>query len=181
MTRVFIVNGKPRAGKDGLIGFMQEHLRAAGVPTVAFSSIDPVRDLLSGAGFDVSAKTEADRKLLADVGSAVEEHSNWRTNRCIDEIVDFYCGAGQNGVFFLHMREPKNIETMRAWIMDKGLKQAITMTTIKLRSYRAEGISSNTADASVDQMVYDYTLSNDWTLDYLRDVAKLFLKEIGVL
>lgn len=180
MIKIIIVNGRPRAGKDTLIGFMQNHLREAGVPTMAFSSIDPVRDLLTGAGFDLSGKTEADRKLLAVVGAAVEEHSHWRTQACIDEIVSFDLNYG-GGVVFLHIREPANIERIRQWVADVGLEMGFSMTTVLLRSNREELVNSNGADASVDDVDYDYRLENNGTPELLSWTAKMFLIEIGAI
>lgn len=177
MTHVIVVNGLPRAGKDTFIGMVTESLQSKGLPVIAFSSIDPVRDMLTKAGFDLSGKTEADRRLLSLVGEAVEEHSRWRTMRCIDLIELFSVQFGGLGVLFLHIREPKNIEIVRS--MCDFLFNRVKFITVYLDSIRAETITSNASDAGVLEMQYDRKIFNNGSLADLRKGAALFADEIA--
>ena len=113
MRKVIVVNGKPRAGKDTAIAFMQEILAEHGIQSMQFSSIDPVRNVIQALGIDVSAKTPADRALLAEIGAAVEKHSGYRSKACLTEALRFLC-CYHNAVVFLHIREPAMIETVAA-------------------------------------------------------------------
>lgn len=173
MTHVIIVNGKPRAGKDTFVEMVTAMLRSQGTPTESFSSIDPVRNLLSAAGFDLSQKTEADRKLLAVVGSAVEEHSTWRTRQCLEAIEEFRFAHSRPGLFFLHMREPKNIEAIR-----NGLRGGARLTTVIVDNDRVPFIISNDADRAVFEMQYDYLIPNHGALVDLQYEARLFLARL---
>ena len=172
MKHVIIVNGKPRAGKDTLIALMREMVPCA---SHEFSSIDPVRRMLN-KHVDLSRKTEADRKLLATVGDAMEAHSGFRTAACLDEVSLFFM-ARRAGLFFCHIREPHHIATLsRAWRL-----QGIKVTTVLLRSIRAEDVQSNPADAGVEKMRYDRTIENNGTLVDLRDAARAFLVDLDLL
>ena len=174
MIHVIVVNGQPRAGKDTFIEMVTSSLQSRGVHVDSFSSIDPVRDMLSGAGFNLRRKTEADRKLLAVVGAAMEEHSSWRTSRCIDEI-RFFKFTRFNGVFFLHVREPAIISNIRL-----NLPSETKLSTVFIESTRAEDVTSNAADAGVRGMTYDLTIHNNGTLDDLRRVAEEYAMALAV-
>lgn len=172
MKHVIIVNGPPRAGKDTAISIMRNLIP---VPSLEFSSIEPVRQMLS-RHVDLTRKTEADRKLLAAVGDALEEHSGFRTSACIEEASLFFAHRG-NGVFFCHIREPRHISSLkRVWKL-----QRIKVTTVLIESIRAEKVTSNPADAGVLNMIYDYKLRNDGDLCQLRDTVRQFLVDVGLV
>lgn len=172
MKRVIIVNGPARAGKDTFINICRHLLP---IKSTEFSSIDPVRDVLKQF-VDISGKTESDRKLLATVGSALEEHSNFRSANCVMRSQKFFESVPA-GVFFCHVREPEIIRLLcEAWKM-----RSITTHTVMLDSNRAARISSNPADAGVFGMDYDHNLRNDGTIDDLWDTARGFLIDLGLL
>lgn len=173
MKTVIFVNGAPRAGKDTVIEFMQQHLDARNLPSGSFSSIDPVRAMLNRIGMNTSGKTEADRKLLATIGDALEEHSKRRSSWCVWNAVDFFSENGF-GVFFLHVREPLLIQRITAALAPLG----ITCLTVFVDGARAEYVFSNPADAGVADMVYDHTLLNNGTLEDLRAEVVLLLKSV---
>lgn len=166
MTNVFIVNGKPRAGKDTLIRFMTDVLKDRGIYTASFSSIDPIKIMLKGAGFDLEAKTEADRKLLSIIGDAVEEHSSFRTQACL-EVVDRIRQKTVGAVIFLHIREPHNIAKVREKLIEEGHK----VFRVSVISDRSEDITSNPSDAGTWAMPYDFQVVNNGTLGDLYDEA----------
>lgn len=173
MIHVIVVNGSPRAGKDTFIEMLLEDLASQHVPTDTFSSIDPVRALLTAAGFDLSEKTEADRRLLSVVGDAVETHSQWRTNACVDRVKQFASETSNRGAFFLHIREPRNIELVKSLCAD-AVPDSV-FSTIYLDSIRAEKITSNPSDAGVADMIYDHVITNNGTKDDLRAAARNFV------
>lgn len=172
MKHIVVVNGYPRSGKDTFIAMLRD---AAACPTEEFSSIDPVRQLLSQV-VDVSGKTEADRKLLATVGDALEEHSRFRTEACLGAAALFF-RTRKHGIFFCHIREPRHIlHLRRLW-----RATAFTVTTVLIVGRRAQRVTSNPADAGVFQMQYDRTVTNDGTLADLRRKAEDFLVDLGAL
>lgn len=176
---VIFVNGPPRAGKDTFVELASKHLAKANVWPDSFSSIDPVRNLLTDhAGIDLSAKTPADRKLLADVGAALEEHSYWRTERVVQFCRDNAwkgAGHGYDTAVFLHIREPQNIRRVEARLREIG---GFQMTTVFIEGPRAETVD-NVADSAIRLMSYDWTIDNDLTIDDLRVKTAAWLRQIG--
>ena len=173
MKFVIFVNGKPRVGKDTFIDLMAHHAMRAGLSVGSFSSIEPVKAMLLAAGIDTSAKTEADRKLLATIGDALQEHAKWRTYWCAREVRKFFALSGP-GVFFLHVREPALIAQLT-----RDLQKQFSIWTIRVDSVRAESVTSNAADAGVDGMRYDLSASNNGTLADLDQEAMECLRCIA--
>lgn len=172
MKHIVVVNGPPRAGKDTFIAMLR---KAAPCPTEEFSSIEPVRQLLSQV-VDLSEKTEADRKLLATVGDALEEHSHFRTHACLAATALFFA-AQKRGIFFCHIREPRHIQHLRRLWRQAGC----TVTTVLVTGRRAENVTSNPSDAGVLGMDYDRAVTNDGSLADLQRAAEDFLIDLGIL
>lgn len=178
MREVIFVNGKPRAGKDSVVQAMSNILMANGVATACFSSIDPVRDMMTNAGFDLSQKTEADRALLAEVGDSVEMHSQVRTRACVDTTMRFFEDLKGSGVMFLHIREALVINRVERRLDAIG---GIKRSRIQVVSPRAENVNSNHADLNTGNMGYDLTISNDGTLDDLARKCDKALLHLGLI
>lgn len=176
MTTVFIINGKPRSGKDTFIRFMQDALRERGIATGSFSSIDPVRKALKYLKIDVSAKTEADRLLLSVIGDAVETHSQYRTAACVEAVRKFAFANRDEGVFFLHIREPKNIEK----VITALRKDGHGVTRIEVISKQSI-TAFNPSDMGTDDMEYDYRVDNGGSLGMLYDEVILTLAHYGLI
>lgn len=176
MQSVFVLNGRPRVGKDTAIALMIDLLRACGTHGEAFSSIDPVRDMLTAAGFNLSRKTDADRALLASVGDAVERHSQFRTTACLNRISQVF-QAHENCAVFIHMREPAMIQRLRGELRYRGVR----VKTCLLESDRADMSPTNHADGGVEGMRYDYTIRNDGSIEDLRTLCAVTLNASGLL
>lgn len=174
-----IINGFARAGKDTFVDACQMLMNQTKW-VYAFSSIDPVRSLLRDlAKVDISKKTDADRKLMAEVGAALEAHSNWRTDKCVDWVAGKAAWAQHNSrdtVLFLHIREPENIAKVSAQIADRCLG---VVHTLLLRSPR-EIMPDNVADNAVLGMEYEDTIHNDSGLAALSDKAHAYLIKKGL-
>ena len=181
MKTVIIVNGKPRAGKDSTIEAMTNLLKAAQVPVGVFSSIDPIRDMLTGAGFDLSAKTEQDRSLMAEVGDAVEKHSQFRSRLCAIKTLDFFEGTeASSAVMFIHVREKAIIDRV-CQIVRNWPGGGYSTLKVLVQSSRSEEVTSNAADAGVMSVVYDDLVNNNGTLDDLARSCDLLLYRHGLV
>ena len=168
MKTIIAINGKPRAGKDSAVEFMQAILRDYDMLSEAFSSIQPVKDLLAPE-VDLSAKTPADRKLLSIVGDALQGHSQFRTNAALSRMLVM----PDNGVFFLHIREPDLIELLRRECLSFGWR----FERVFVESNRAEDVQNNPSDANVATGEYDHRLYNNSTLAELdQECFELLLR-----
>lgn len=165
---IVVVNGHPRSGKDTAVSFLQDICAKNAIYTDQTSSIEPVFIMLRKAGIKMNRQrlTDADRDLLAEVGSAVEKHSNFRTNAVFRRAMRHLDDAGTwDAVFWVHMREPENIKRLRALAEEAGIK----FRTLFVDRPGVREITSNVADSSVKGMEYDVTLSNAGTLKDLKD------------
>lgn len=179
IKHVFIVNGGPRVGKDTVVDFMRKALEAAQIRTDAFSSIDPVRAMLTGAGFDLEHKTGRDRALLAIVGAAVETHSFWRSRWSARATKELFDKPG-SAVMFIHAREPEIIERIvRMIACDHGT--AVRVTKLLVRSPRGETELTNDADRNVEKVAYDIVLTNDGTLEDLERKCETVLFNLDLI
>ncbi len=180
MKTIVVVNGMPRSGKDTVVRMMGDILSANHIPWAAFSSIDPVRNMLTHAGFDLTQKTDADRDLLQAVGAAAEKHSHWRSQRCIVKAVNFFESVpGPDAVMFLHVREAEVIDRIKTVLAGWP---AATYNTLKVqvRSPKAKMVTSNPSDANTADIEYDYTIDNDGSLDDLARRSDKALFTLGV-
>lgn len=178
MKTVIIVNGKPRAGKDTAIAMMANHLKANGIETDSFSSIDPVRAMLARAGFYLQDKTLDDRALLAEVGDAVEKHSRWRSSQSFAKVESFFERTEDRpAVMFLHVREKLLIDR----IADKVRANGWQILLVYVKSKRAEQVYSNAADMGVTEIGYDAEISNDGDLNDLSQACEKLLWEFSII
>lgn len=156
------INGDPRSGKDTVSDMMVEEFGKLGMFSAAFSSIEPVREMLTISGFDLSQKTEADRLLLSEVGDAVERHSDFRSKACVSEF-EAAVATGRSVALILHTREPATIHKIAF-----GLRRHSVLFTTLFIHGRGRSITSNPSDAGVRGMRYDREIWNGGTLADLR-------------
>lgn len=176
MKKVIVVNGGPRAGKDTSIAFMQGILQQHRVASMQFSSIDPIRAAVANMGIDTRGKTPEDRALLAEIGSAVEKHSGFRSKECVAHCLRFFA-SHREAVVFLHVREPEVIRTIGAALELAGCK----LLSVIVVSNRAEKVASNAADLGVHDMEYDATLSNNSSLSVLEANCRCLLHTLDLI
>lgn len=161
-----IVNGRARSGKNTSVEFIREILAEKKTATYEKSTIDPIIDLLNSVGIDTSAKTDADRKLLADVGNSLEEYNNYRSIKTFERIKKFHnLDPTKGSVSFTYTREARVMETLKKLCSDNGIR----CLTLFVVNPRVESKMTNEADAEVENYYeYDYRLMNDSGLDMLR-------------
>ena len=90
----------------------------------------------------------------------------------VNEIQKFYDGKIKADVFVVDIREPEEIER---------LKEVVPAITIFIDNDRVPAITSNAADANVENYEYDFHINNDGTLDEFEDNIKIFLEILMML
>ena len=170
---VIAINGWARSGEDTVCHYVTEALREdCSWRGNSISSIDPVRHMLRDLGVPVDKKTPAERDLMAEVKSALEKYDWWATRLCADQVTDWlYEQPYRNSLCFAHMREPAAIEQFL-----NLFPSLVETRTLLVTSTRAERVTSNIADASVEGMTYDLTIANDGTLAELRERCFAFTR-----
>ena len=162
MKKIYIVNGKPRAGKDTFAELLSKHCRV-----FKYSSVDKVKQIAAKCGWD-GGKTDKDRKFLADLKRVTTEFNDMSYND-VAEKVAYFLKTDFFDVMLIDIREPEEIE--RA-IEGYGAE------AIYINNVNVPMITSNESDANVNNFVYDYVIANDGTLDDFAETVKEFYNRI---
>ena len=167
--KYFIINGRPRSGKDTFVNFCLEELGAFGK---LISTVDFVKKIATKCGWD-GTKTPQNRKFLSDLKDLLTNWGDVPYTKTLQEIdmfkFDLDCwNVSDKGVVFIMCREPKEIERFERELNAKSL-------LIRRASVEFEQ-QSNHADSEVLNHKYDYIIENNGTIDELKEKAKEFLK-----
>ena len=176
MKTVVIINGHPRSGKDTFIDLTKsvgKYISVSGVKIWKTSLIDPIKKAAELLGWtyekdDRARKFLSDLKVLADKTYGFSEDF---TKSWAKDFVEY----DASGILFMQAREPKDIDMIKSVAKEFGLN-AVTLFISRKDAIRDEYACD--ADAGVEEYSYDYTISNDGTLDDLRDEAFAFLQAL---
>lgn len=169
--KYFIINGRPRSGKDTFVNFCLEELGAFGK---LISTVDFVKKIATECGWD-GTKDLKNRKFLSDLKDLLTNWGDVPYKKTLQEIdmfkFDLDCwNVSDKGVVFIMCREPKEIERFERELNAKSL-------LIRRASVEFEQ-QSNHADSEVLNHKYDYIIENNGTIDELKEKAKDFLKKL---
>ena len=178
--KVVIINGTGGAGKDTFVAMCKDVLGAGLVCNI--STVDFVKRVAEFCGWD-GTKTPENRKFLSDLKDLLTEWGDIPFKTVVDEIDawgDYLALNNQwnEGVVFVHCREPKEIEKLVCHYEKSGELDDDKVTTLLIRRGAAENVQQiNHADNDVLNYSYDYTIYNDSTLSWLRNEAVVFLRD----
>lgn len=169
--KYFIINGRPRSGKDTFVNFCLEELGAFGK---LISTVDFVKKIATECGWD-GTKDLKNRKFLSDLKDLLTNWGDVPYKKTLQEIDIFkfdldYWDVSDKGVVFIMCREPKEIERFERELNAKSV-------LIRRASVEFEQ-QSNHADSEVLNHKYDYIIENNGTVDELKEKAKGFLKNL---
>lgn len=158
---IFIVNGKPRAGKDTFAQILNEYM-----DVYKYSSVTKVKEIAKQCGWS-GAKEERDRKFLHELKMLTSAYSDMSYNDVLDKIRKFERGELDADVFVVDIREPEEIDR---------LVKVTNAFTIFIENNRVPSITSNSADANVEKYRYDFVIQNNGTLEDFEGNIKLFIE-----
>ena len=169
--KYFIINGRPRSGKDTFVNFCLEELGAFGK---LISTVDFVKEIAARCGWD-KTKTPKNRKFLSDLKDLLTNWGDVPYKKTLQEIDMFkfdldYWDVSDKGVVFIMCREPKEIERFERELNAKSV--LIQRASVEFEQ------QSNHADSEVLNHRYDYIIENNGTIDELKEKAKEFLKNL---
>lgn len=170
--KILIINGAPRSGKSLFCELCREQLNGWGYE---YSTVDFVKEIAAKCGWK-GEKTPKNRKFLSDLKDLLTE---W--NDVPFETVKFYIrntflayenlGVDTDKlVFFIHCREPKEIQKF----VDRMGAKALIVRRLEAEEQK----QSNHADSNVFNYDYDYVICNNGTKEDLFDESKRFLEKI---
>lgn len=158
---IFVVNGKPRAGKDTFAQILNEYM-----DVYKYSSVTKVKEIAKQCGW-TGAKEEKDRKFLHELKMLTSAYSDMSYNDVMEEIDKFKKGELDADIFVVDVREPEEIDR---------LVKATKAFTIFIENDRVPSITSNSADANVENYKYDFVIQNNGTLEDFEGNIKLFIE-----
>jgi hypothetical protein len=174
MKTIVIINGYPRSGKDTFVDMVKNFANDGDQKVVSISSISFVWEWLKSLGAPMDNKSEKERKLAADVKSALEDYDFLSTRQVMQTALELLLKEKVQTVF-IHMREPRSIMFAKQMVRDiKGLN-LITLF-VDRPSLRSRDFG-NAADREVELMRYDHCITNDGSLGQLDSKAVCFARE----
>ncbi len=182
VQEIFAIMGSMRTGKDTLVGYLAEEFYANKIPTMELSSIDCVRELLAKIGFDTSKKTDADRRLLSDLGYSLERYNSFRSRTVLQQYQEGLKRVNNGSlVCFVQIREMYLANKIAA-IAKTHLGVGVTKVLVK-RASRLDGGSFLGVSESDDQIAkepernFDFIITNNGGLPDLEYQAQELVRQ----
>ncbi len=165
-----VINGAGGVGKDTLCEFAAKHFK-----TVNVSSVDPIKRIASENGW-MGEKTPEARRFLSELKRVFTEYNDLPLNYTLEEYKKFLYGEGE--IFFVHIREPKEIERFIVGAKELG----DNVYSLLVRSERCKGVYGNASDDGVEGFSYDLVYQNDLPLgeaeaDFINFLENIKSKE----
>ena len=169
--KYFIINGRPRSGKDTFVNFCIEELGAFGK---LISTVDFVKKIATECGWD-GTKDLKNRKFLSDLKDLLTNWADVPYTKTMQEIKLFYYDleyydVENSGVVFIMSREPEEISRFEKELGAKSI--LIRRNAVEFNK------QSNHADSEVLNHKYHYIIDNNDTLEELKIKAKEFCNYI---
>ena len=162
---IFIINGKPRSGKDTFVEILSK-IYTDYTPegsVVNISSVDKIKEAAKILGWN-GEKTGEARKFLSDLKALSTEFNDGPANYCYEQAEKLK----DNQLLFIHCREPEEIDKMK--ILD--------CFTVYVRRPMNDENPTNRSDAEVTNYKYDYIIDNNGSLEDLESTSKLFMNTL---
>ena len=169
--KYFIINGRPRSGKDTFVNFCLEELGAFGK---LISTVDFVKKIAIKCGWD-GTKDSKNRKFLSDLKDLLTNWGDVPYTKTLQEIKFFYYDLEyydieDSGVVFIMSREPEEISRFEKELGAKSI--LIRRNAVEFNE------QSNHAESEVLNHKYHYIIDNNDTLEELKIKAKEFCNYI---
>lgn len=160
--KIVIINGSGGVGKDTFVEFCSEFANVKNI-----SSVDKVKEAAKVLVNWNGEKDEKSRKFLSDLKKMSIDYNNYPMVY-IKEQADEFKQNDEQQIMFIHIREKSEIQKV---------KEEVGAKTLLITSNRVEKITTNVSDANVADYDYDSYISNDGTLEELKEKAKKFVME----
>lgn len=169
--RIFIINGKAGSGKDTFVNFQKDYAKNQyGIDIINISTVDKVKEAANLLGWN-GVKDARSRKFLSDLKDLSVEYCDHPAQYCykVAESLPY------NAWLYIHCREPEEIEKMK-----EHFSKQFTCFTILLDRPGVKAVTSNHADADIDDYTYDFYLHNNDDLQALECLAQGFITKMYI-
>jgi hypothetical protein len=172
--KVIVINGHAETGKDKFVKIFKD---ISGFRVKNISSVDKVKSIAEICFGWNGKKDDKSRKFLSEMKRIWAEFNDGPTNDILNkiEIDTKYCiekdKNTNNNVYFLHIREPEEIEKIKDVYGDNCI-------TILIRKNN-DSIPDNNSDRNVENYKYQYIVNNNGNLNQLIKEVKKFYKKFS--
>lgn len=165
MKRICIINGSGGVGKDTFVSFCAYHAKVEN-----YSSVTEIKEIAKLLGW-TGSKQEKDRKFLSDLKLLTTDYSDF-PYRCIEKKIREF-KENEKDILFIHIRDIPEIK--------KVVENYPEVETLLITNHNVPHITSNIADANVNNYDYDYIINNDDSLETLEYLAYKFVINPNVI
>lgn len=162
MKEIVVINGSGGVGKDTFVQFCGEY-----VPIMNISSVDKVKEAAKVLAGWNGEKDEKSRKFLSDLKELGIEYND-APFKYISNMAEKFKNSDKQ-IMFVHIRESEEIEKC---------KKCLNAKTLLITNKNVAAINTNISDRDVNKYKYDYHISNDGTLEELKQKAKEFIETL---
>lgn len=171
--KIIIINGEGGSGKTSFVNFIKSKSYLTNYFIYNFSTVDRIKTIAEQCGWD-GEKDEAGRQLLSDLKDAFTKYNNlpyndivYKINLTLYKYRQFEIPT-KNVVFFVHSREPEEIQKFKKELNAKSLL------------IRRPGITHfhNHADRFVYNCNYEYKYLNDKDYLGMQKDAEIFIDKL---
>ena len=163
-TKIIVINGYPRSGKDEFVKIADEKYKV-----VQLSTVDTVKYVAKIFGWD-GKKDRISRKMLSDLKLFYSKHFNGPYKECTELIES---GRGIYDIVFLHVREPNEIECIKMYCRAADIK----FYSLFIDRNDSEKTHLAKSDTQVQEYTYDIVVRNNGTLDEYKNTVYNTIKE----
>lgn len=162
MKKIFIVNGKPRAGKDTFAELLGKHCRV-----FKYSSVTKVKQIAAKCGWD-GGKTDEDRRFLSHLKKITTEYNDMSYDD-VAEKVAYFLKTDFFDVMLIDIREPEEI--------DRAI-EGFGAEAVFIVNKNVPAVTTNLSDRNVELFEYDHIVVNNGTLEDFAETVKDFYNRI---
>ena len=186
-TKVIIINGTPRVGKDTFVNAISEYYDVdESVNVFNISSVDPIKQMLISFGWD-GTKTDKVRNIIAGIKQIWCGAQNGTTMFLMNNIMNIHANQqGEDNVIFCHIREPEEIDKL-CKMLDGFSIVGIDVTTLLITAetpFTSDETAISTAQAdsfnSINNYTYDTVIRNDGTEQAFKSKAVDYITNLLV-
>lgn len=164
---IIIINGSGGIGKDTFVDLCSKY-----ASVINYSSVKEIKEIATQLGW-TGGKTEKDRKFLSDLKLLSADYNDF-PYRCILKQIKNFLNQDEKEILFIHSRNIPEIERIV-----KEFSHEIF--TLLITREQVEKITSNIADADVENYNYDFIISNNGSINELDGIAKNFVSSLRTM
>lgn len=165
-----MINGVASSGKDLFVELFTKNYKYR---TVNISTIDKVKEIAKNNFGWNGKKNDKSRKFLSELKRLWIEYNNGPFLDVVNTIKEFEYNfkiKGEEDIFFVHVREPEEIQKFVDNYKDK-------CTTLIVK--RDIDIPNNDSDMNVEKFNYDYIIENNGTIKELELKVVDFIEKVS--